>query len=183
MRLRDRAELYLMSGFVGQEWETVANDGPGDEVPAPRPLVPVPIDAVAAVEIFARSKSYRFERDASGAWLLHRHAPGDDPNMVHRAEPAQSERIARALATFGRTPIARSVAYGERGDAYGLVDPETIIALFTKDEARPPLSFTVGDLASNGLDRYLLLPDGREIVAISDARLSRLIDVAEALEP
>ncbi len=24
MRLRDRGELYMMSGFVGQEWETVA---------------------------------------------------------------------------------------------------------------------------------------------------------------
>jgi ABC-type sugar transport system ATPase subunit len=183
MRLRDRAGLYLMSGFVGQEWQTVAKGGTVDGARPTRSLVPLALDAVAAVEIFARSKSYRLERDPTGAWLLHRHAPGDDPNMVHRADPAQSERIAQALATFGRTPIERSIARDEPSDAYGLVGPETIIVLFTKDEARPPLSFTIGDLASNGLDRYLLLPDGREIVAIWDAPLSRLIDVAEALEP
>lgn len=183
MRVTDRAELYLMSGFVGQEWETVANGRPGDEGAATRPLVPVRLDDLAAVEIFARSQSYRFERDPTGAWLLHRHAPGDDPNMLHRADPAQSERIAKALATFGRTPIERSIARDEPGEAYGLVDPETIIVLFTKDEARPPLSFTVGDLASDGFGRYLLMPDGREIVTVSDVQLTHLIDVAEALQP
>jgi hypothetical protein len=183
MRLRDRAGLYLMSGFVGKEWETVAGGGPDDEVPATRPLVPLAFDAVAAVEIFARSKSWRFERDPTGAWLLHRHAPGGDPNLVHRADPAQSARIADALATFGRAPIERSIGRDERGDAYGLVDPETIIVLFTKDEARPPLSFTLGHLASDGRGRYLLMPDGREIVTVSDVQLADLIDVAEALEP
>lgn len=182
MRLRDRKDLYLMSGFVGKEWQTVVSRGPRDEAQAMRSLVSLPLDDVAAVEIFARSKSYRFERDSTGAWLLHRHAPGDDPNMLHRADPAQSERIAQALAMFGRTPIERSVARGEPGDAYGLTDPETIIVLLTNDEARPPLSFTVGDLTSDGLGRYLLMPDGREIVTIPDVQLTQLIGLAEALE-
>jgi hypothetical protein len=183
MRLRDQDDFYLMSGFVGKEWATVANGGPGDEAPARRALVPLPLDDVAAVEIFGRSKSYRFERDAAGAWLLHRHAPGDDPNMLHRADPAQSERIGRALAMFGRTPIKRSIARGERGDAYGLVNAETIIVLFTEDETRPPLSFTVGDPTSDGRGRYLLMPDGTEIVTIPDVQLAHLIDLADALEP
>jgi hypothetical protein len=183
MRLEDRDELYLMSGFVGKEWETVAGGGPGDEGRATRPLVPLPLEDVAAVEIFARSKSYRFERDATGAWLLHRHAPGDDPNAPHRADPAQSARIAEGLATFGRTPIERSIARGERVDGYGFADPETMIVLFAHDEARPPLSFAVGDLASDGLGRYLLMPDGKEIVTIPDGQLPDLIALAEALEP
>jgi Domain of unknown function (DUF4340) len=183
MRLRNRDDLYLMSGFVGKEWETVANGGHSDEAQATRSLVSLPMDDVAAVEIFARDKSYRFERDATGAWLLHRHAAGDDPNTPHRADPAQSERITQALAMFARTPIERSIARGERVDAYGLADPETIIVLFTEDEARPPLSFTVGELASDGLGRYLLMPDGREIVTIPNVQLTNFIDLAEALEP
>jgi hypothetical protein len=183
VRLRDRAELYLMSGFVGEEWEAVARGDAGDEARAIRSLLPLALDDVAAVEIFARSTSYRFERDPTGAWLLHRHAPGDDPSMLHRADPAESERIAQALATFARTPIERSIARDERGDAFGLVDPETIIVLFAKDESRPPLSFTVGDLASGGFGRYLLMPDGEEIVTVPEAQLATLIDVAAALQP
>jgi hypothetical protein len=183
MRLKDRAELYLMSGFVGKEWETVASGGPPAEGEATRPLVPLPLEDVAAVEIFAPSTSYRFERDATGAWLLHRHAPGDDPNAPHRADPAQSARIAEALATFGRAPIERSIARGEEVDGYGLADPETMIVLFAKDEARPPLGFAVGDLASDGRGRYLLMPDGKEIVTIADRQLPDLIALAEALQP
>jgi hypothetical protein len=127
MRLRDGGELYLMSGFVGKEWQAVAAGGHGDEARGERSLMPLPIDEVAAVEIFARGASYRFERDRSGAWLLHRHAPGDDPNMLHRADPEQSARIAQALSAFSRTRIERSVADGGQGNGYGLHDPEAII--------------------------------------------------------
>jgi hypothetical protein len=136
MRLRDGGELYLMSGFVGKEWQAVAAGGHGDEAQAKRSLMPLPIDEVAAVEIYARGESFRFERDSSGAWLLHRHAPGDDPNVLHRADPAQSARIARALSAFSRTRIERSVADGGQGGGYGVLDPEAIILLFTDDQAR-----------------------------------------------
>jgi hypothetical protein len=179
MRLIDRNDLYLMSGFVGKEWQAVAAGGRRDQ--APRPLVPLPIGEVAAVEIFARDKSYRFERDASGAWLLHRHAPGDDPNTRHVADPAQSELIAQALTTFSRTMIERSVAYGAPGDGYGLIDPATVVVLFSNDQARPPLDFAVGDIASDGLGRYVLMPDHAEIVTIADNQISSLTDFAARL--
>jgi hypothetical protein len=182
MRLRDGGELYLMSGFVGKEWQAVAAGGHGDEAQAQRSLMPLPLEEVAAVEIFARGKSYRFERDGSGAWLLHRHTPGDDPNMIHRADPAQSQRIAGALAAFSQTPIESSVARGADGDAYGLVDPEAIIALFNADQAVPPLDFAVGAPA-NGLGRYILMPDHAEIVTIPDVQIASLMDFLGALEP
>jgi hypothetical protein len=182
MRLRDRDELYLMSGFVGKEWQAVLDGGHRDEAEAPRLLVPLPIGEVAAVEIYAGDKSYRFERDPGGAWLLHRHAPGDDPNALHQANPAQSERITQALTAFGRTRIERSIAHGAGGDAFGLVDPEAIIVLFTNDQTRSPLDFAVGDLA-DGLGRYLQMPDHMEIVAVPDDQITGLIDFAADLEP
>jgi hypothetical protein len=182
MRLRHRDELYLMSGFVGKEWQAVLDGGHRDEAEAPRLLVPLPIGEVAAVEIYAGDKSYRFERDPGGAWLLHRHAPGDDPNTLHQADPAQSERIAQALTAFGRTRIERSIAHGGGGDAYGLVDPEAIIVLFTNDQARSPLDFAVGDHA-DGRGRYLQMPDHTEIVAVPDDQITGLIDFAAELEP
>ena len=179
MRLRDRNDLYLMSGFVGKEWQAVL-DGRHDG-PAPRLLVPLPISELAAVEIYARDKAWRFERDPKGAWLLHRHAPGQAPNAVHQADPAQSERIARALAAFSQTRIEATVASGAPGDAYGLVNPAAIIILFTQDKARPPLDFTVGSLEDPG--RYLQLPGHKEIVAVPDDQITNLMDFAAEFEP
>lgn len=180
MRVRDRDNLYLMSGFVGKEWQAVLDGRHPDEAPAPRLLVPLPIGDVAAVEIYAGDKAYRFERDPSGAWLLHRHAPGTDPNAVHKADPAQSQRIAQALAAFSQTRIEAAVTSGASGDAYGLVDPAAIIILFTQDKARPPLDFTVGKLGDVG--RYLQLPDHKEIVAVPDDQITSLIDFAAGLQ-
>jgi hypothetical protein len=184
MRLVDRNDLYLMSGFVGKEWQAVSAGGRRDQAPpGPRPLVPLPIDEVAAVEIFARDKSYRFERDAGGAWLLHRHAPGDAPDTRHVADPAQSELITRALTAFSRTMIERRVAYGAPGDGYGLIDPATVVVLFANDQARPPLDFAIGDMASDGAGRYVLMPDHTEIVTIADNQISSLTDFAARLAP
>ena len=181
MRLRDRDDLYLMSGFVGQEWQAVLDGGHREQDEAARSLVPLPIGDLAAVEIYARHHAVRFERDAGGAWLLHRHAPGDDPSTLHRADPAESERIAQALASFSRIRIERSVGHGAGGDAYGLADPEAIIVLFGSDEARPPLDFAVGDPADG--DRYLQMPDHAEIVAVPDGQITRLMDFAAEFEP
>jgi hypothetical protein len=175
MRLSDRDEVYLMSSFVGGQWQAVLDGGRADEAQAQRPLVPLPLDAVAAVEIYARGKSYRFERDPDGAWLLHRHAPGDDPNVIHRADPAQSGRIAGALAAFSRTPIESSVAQDADGAAYGVVDPEAIIVLFNADPAVPPLDFAIG-APTNGIGRYVLMPDHTEIVTIPEAQIASFMD-------
>lgn len=183
MRLKDGDQLYLMSDFVSKEWRAVAHGGQADAVAPERFLVPLPMADVAAVEIFVRGQPYRFERDPAGAWLLHQHALGDEPGQVHRADPGQSERIAQTLAAFGRTRIERTIARGERADAYGLVDPEAIIALFTGDAAQPPITFTVGDLAPDDLGRYVLMPDRTEIVTIADTEITTLVDRLTGLGP
>lgn len=181
MRLEGQDGLYLMSGFVGKEWQAVLDGGHAEVTASSRPLVPLALGEVAAVEIYAGDRSYRFERDPAGAWLLHRHAARQKPNAVHRADPVQSQRIAAALAAFGRSTIERSVAYGAGGDAFGLADPEAVIVLFTEDQVRPPLDFTVG--AVDGPGRYLQMPDHTEIVMVADDRITSLIDLAAELGP
>jgi hypothetical protein len=94
---------------------------------------------------------------------------------------AASQRIAAALAAFGRSTIERSVAYGAGGDAFGLADPEAVIVLFTEDQARPPLDFTVG--AVDGPSRYVQMPDHTEIVMVADDRITSLIVLAARLAP
>jgi Domain of unknown function (DUF4340) len=175
-------EVYLMSGFVGKEWQAVAAGGAVEETRVEPVLVPLPLEEIAAVEIFARGRSHRFERDPSGAWLLHRHAPGDDPNMLHRADPAQSERIARVLSAFSRTPIERTVVEAAPSAANGLVDPEAILLLFTDDPARPPLDYGIGEPV-DGPSRYVLMPDHIGIVTVPEAQIAGLIDFVGTLEP
>ena len=95
----------------------------------------------------------------------------------------QSERIAEALAAFGRTRIERSVAHGAGGRR---LRPASIrrrsssCSPTTRRGRRS--SFAVGDVA-DGLGRYLQMPDHVEIVAVPDDQITGLIDLAAELEP
>ena len=140
---------------------------------APRPLVPLPIGEVAAVEIYARDKSYRFERDARGAWLLHRHAPGDAsgraPSRRSGAERAHRpgagrvrpdpDRAQRRLRCARATPTAWSIR--RRSSS---CSPTT---------RRGRRSTLRSATCADGLGRYLQMPDHTEIVAVPDDQITR----------
>ena len=181
MRLRDRNDLYLMSGFVGKEWQAVLAGGHRDQAP-PAAAAGAAADRRGGGGRDLRTRqvlSLRARRQRGVAFAPAR--AGRRSEHASCADPAQSERIAQALAAFSRTLIERSVAYGAPGDAYGLVDPAAVIVLFTNDQARPPLDFAVGDLASDGLGRYVLMPDHTEIVTIPDDQITSLMDFAARL--
>ena len=98
--------------------------------------------------------------------------------------PAQWSARASSIAISAapeKSPTERSVAYGAPGDGYGLIDPPTIVVLFNHDQARPPLDFSVGDMASDGLGRYVLMPDHTEIVTLRDNQIVNLTDFAARL--
>ena len=179
---RDRADLYLMSGFVGKEWQAVLDGGHPDEAQAPRPLVPLPIGEVAAVEIYARDKSYRFERDPVG-----RGSCTGTRRATIRTRPIAPIRL-RASASPRRWP--RSAGPGSSAasptvraatpTAWSIRRRSSSCSPTTRRGRRSTLRLAT---CADGLGRYLQMPDHTEIVAVPDDQITGLIDFAAELEP
>ena len=129
----------------------------------------------SAVELLGPSGMQRFERDASARWLVHGATAGEVAGHQHRADPAAAERIASVFGTFARTRIERTLPVDTaRLAAYGLDRPEWIV-LIRGAEARPLLTLEVGQLAPDGLSRYVRLPQDGRVVTIANYQIAALL--------
>ena len=119
------------------------DDGHGHGA-GPRLLVSAPIGSLAAAEIVFDGALWRFERDGSGAW---RHGETRDADA--------SARIAAAFDVLGRAQTVRELPEAGDPDLYGVSDPFLSLALWTRD-ADSPARYLFGDMAPDGLNRYVL---------------------------
>ncbi len=126
-------------------------------------LLPVSMAQVWAVEIVARGKLTRFERDAAGTWFRHidqhTHAAGGD---VHVADPIQAPIIDAAFRGFDAAVAEARVAPADAPHLaqYGLALPTLIVLFYARDSSTPLARLEFGTLADR-LDRYArLAPDG-----------------------
>ena len=110
----------------------------------PRLLVSAPIGSLAAAEIVFDGALWRFERDGSGAWS------GGDARDADAAA-----RIAAAFDVLGRAQTVRELPEAGDPDLYGVSDPFLSLALWTRD-ADAPARYLFGDMAPDGLSRYVL---------------------------
>ena len=156
-------------------------DPDGDVAEAPRFLVPVPVDRLAAVELVRRGQIYRFERDDAGYWFLHAHQHAAvQAKHGHEADPSETSRIAQGLEMFGRTRVERVVGRADIDDRrFGTATPAVIVNLFERDAVRPIRRLLVGDLAPDGFARYLKITEEGEIVTIPDYQIQTLLDLLE----
>ena len=168
-------------------WQAVRPSAPVAHDDHDTPVAPLVASAEAnwsAVELLGPDGMTRFERDASGRWLVHRTAaapPADEARPhAHRADPAAAERIASVFTAFARTRIERSLpADPARLTAYGLDRPEWIVLIHGAD-ARPLSTVEVGQLAPDRLSRYVRLPlDGR-VLTIANYQIEGLIALTGA---
>jgi hypothetical protein len=156
-------------------------DPDGDVAEAPRFLVPVPVDRLAAVELVRRGQIYRFERDDAGYWFLHAHQHAAvQAKHGHEADPTETSRIAQGLEMFGRTRVERVVGRADIDDRrFGTATPTVIVNLFERDAVRPVRRLLAGDLAPDGFARYLKITEEAEIVTIPDYQIQTLLDLLE----
>ena len=110
----------------------------------PRLLVSAPIGSLAAAEIVFDGALWRFERDGSGAWSYGEARDAD-----------ASARIAAAFDVLGRAQTVRELPEAGDPDLYGVSDPFLSLALWTRD-AEAPARYLFGDMAPDGLNRYVL---------------------------
>jgi hypothetical protein len=197
VRLLGQPTLYLLSRYVGAEWQLTADMAkrlrpPTAGSPAGAPtstarfsalFLPTSIDRVWAVEIVYGGVLHRFERDSSGNWLLHIGQHTHDPSSGHVADPAKASIIAAALGAFEQTQIETVVARRSGGadiDRYGLSRPTVIVLLYARDNSSPLARIEIGSMAEDGFGRYARLsPDG-DVVQIAAYEAERLIGLLKA---
>jgi hypothetical protein len=196
-RVIGQPNLYLLSRYVGVEWQLAADMAervtPG-EAAAPagtgRPgtlLLPVSLVEIAAVEIVANGALTRFERDQAGNWFhhvgQHAHAPG---GVVHQADPKLAPLLAAELAALERAPIEGVVARhadAETLGSFGLEHPPLIMLLYTRDSSRPVARIEFGRPAEDNFGRYARVQETDTVVTVAGfeaSHVSKLLQLAGA---
>lgn len=151
---------------------------------AAAPLVSTPLAQWSAVELLGSDGLHRFERDASGRWLRHADVAGESADHRHEAEAAAAERIASVFGTFSRTGIERRLAMADPAQltAWGL-DRPALIVMIRGSEGRPVLTLEVGQLAPDGLSRYVRLPRDGSVLTIANYQVDGLLGLTAAQPP
>ncbi len=173
--------LLTALGLIVWQLRSPHGAGHGDhdahETDAPQMLLAAPLADWTAVELLQRGQRQGFERDARGLWLRHAAQAGEAADHAHRSNPAEAERIAGVLATLSRARIERSLpADPGRAAAYGLDNP-TLIVLVQGPGGRVLQTLEFGDLAPDGLSRYVHLPQTRQVHTVPHYQLSGLLSL------
>jgi hypothetical protein len=198
VRLLGQPTLYLLSRYVGAEWQVAADMAkrllpPTVSSPTGAPtyatrfsnlFLPTSIDQVWAVEIVYGGALHRFERDSSGSWFLHVGEHSHVGSSGHVADPAQASIIAAALEAFEQTQIETLVARHSSGvdiDRYGLNRPTVIALLYARDGSSPLARIEIGSVAEDGFARYARLSRNGDVVQIAAYAAERLIGLLKAV--
>ena len=145
-----------------------------------RLLLPVAVEEINSIEIAHRSAMHRFERDASGAWFYHGSHAGASAVHAHKPDPQQAQRIEKAFTGLGRTRMERSFDLDVQ-NPYGVTSPQMVVLIYRKQDVQPFAQFAVGDLAPDGLSRYVLPVGGSSVVTIADYQITNLLELIEAV--
>lgn len=175
----------------------VVDDGHGHVSAGVRWLLPAPIEQLGAIEIAHAGAIHRFERDASGTWFYHGAHTGQEGTHEHQSDPATAQRIQQILTGFGRTRIERTfpldfaavgVDQAQREllpdpavRDYGVTVPSTIVLVYAPGGAQPLAQYAVGDLAPDGLSRYVLPVGSTTVLTVANYQITNLVDLINAL--
>jgi hypothetical protein len=179
--------LVLVGVIVAVEWSDRAAEHADAQFEArggdrSRMVVPIPMEEIGAVEIAHAGALHRFERDATGLWLYHgAHAPTAEPAQGHRADPAVAERIAKALGGLGRAKFERDFPFDPKSQDYGVLNPGTLVLLYRKGELQPLVQYAVGDMAPDGVSRYVLKIGAAQVDTLPEYHVQNLVGLVQAV--
>ena len=164
-------------------------DGDEAQKPAPgtimvddRALLPELVERLGAIEIAYAGTVHRFERDSAGAWFYHGAHSNNETTHGHVADPAQAERIAKAFEIFGRTRMERRFELNTKADEYGVVAPQIFIMVYRPNELQPLVRFAVGNVAPDGVSRYVLVVGTPLVVTIANYQIDLLLQLIDELK-
>lgn len=147
-----------------------------------RMVVPVLMEDIGAVEIAHAGALHRFERDPSGLWLYHGpHAPTAEPTQGHRADPVLAEKIAKAFGGLGRAKFERDFPFDPKAQDYGVLNPRTLVLLYRKGDQQPLVQYAIGDMAPDGVSRYVLKIGATQVDTLPEYHVQNLVSLVQAM--
>lgn len=146
-------------------------------------LLPVGLSEIFSVELVFQGNLYLLEKDDSGRWYYHTHGTtnGVLASHEHVATPNENEAIAVSLMGLENARVERRLKTKEK-DEYGVTRPSLISLLYGWDKSRPISQFAFGDLATDGLSRYIHLVGSDQVAMIADYQYANLIELVEKIE-
>ncbi len=150
------------------------------------------------VEVLHQGRATALMRDARGTWFHHgashghhhEHEHGSDPDdhrhgdadASHSADPMPSSAaIAERVELMTRMLADRRVKPEQSLDHYGLTNPQTMIAFYSRkraDAAQPLAILHVGDLLPTQYAYYALRPGDQELSLIPRYYIALLLATA-----
>jgi hypothetical protein len=197
VRVIGQPNLYLLSRYVGVEWE-LAVDMAQRLLPADMPdtnvtqrpsalLLPMSMGTISTVEIIENGAVTRFERDPEGDWFhhvgQHTHGPGVP---AHKADPQLAPLLAAEFTALERASIEAVVMQHPDPDTvgeFGFEHPPSILLLYTRDSSRAVARVEFGKPTPNGLGRYARVRETDNVVTVPNyaaAHLDKLLQLASA---
>jgi hypothetical protein len=146
-----------------------------------RRLLPVPVEAVSAIEIMDAGTMHRFQRSEAGAWFYHGVHSASDGEHSHAVDPVLAERIDAAVRAFARTRIERELPRQRDGHAYGVATPRMVILVYRPQETQPVVQYAIGDVAPDTVSRYVDIVGQRGVVTIPDYQIANLSALIQSL--
>jgi hypothetical protein len=146
-----------------------------------RRLLPLPVEAIGAIEIVNAGVAHRFQRSETGAWFYHGvHAPSEGDHS-HPVDGVLAERIDAAVRAFGRTQIERQLPRQRDGHAYGVATPRMVVLVYRSHDTQPLVQYAVGDIAPDTVSRYVDIVGQRGVVTIPDYQIRNLSALIESV--
>jgi hypothetical protein len=193
VRVIGQPDLYLLSRYVGVEWELAVDmaqrllpTGMSDTNVAQRPstlLLPMSMATISMVEIVENGVLTRFERDPEGDWFhhvgQHVHAQG---GFVHKANAQLAPLLAAELTALERASIEAVVTqHPEPGTLreFGLEHPPLIMLLYTRDSSRAVARMELGNPTRDGFGRYAHVQETDSVITVPQYAVAHLVKLLQ----
>jgi hypothetical protein len=146
-----------------------------------RMLLPAAVADLGAIEVGHAGTLHRFERDGTGAWFYHGMHTSAQAAHAHQTDPVQAQIIEKAFAGLGRARMERQFKLEVQPGNYGLLSPQMIILVYGKGSPQPLAQYAVGDVAPDGLSRYVLPVGSSYVVTIANYQIDNLLNLIQAV--
>lgn len=146
-------------------------------------LLSISLNEIRSIELGYSGGLYLIERDELGNWFYHAHGASDGVLQSHEhvATPEENEAIGIALIGLENARVERRLRTKLK-DEYGVIRPSLITLVYAENPNQPISQYAFGDLAPDGLSRYVHLVGSEQIATIADYQYENLIGLIAKIE-